>query len=206
MHGRPGAVARVCWRNMRTRPSGPDATALGDAVRIRRAVPGDAAALAWIRTASWRAAYAEILGPRTLERTSRGDADRMRRAVNGQTEGRRVWVAEQRGIALGYAWSGPQVDRRVVADGRAFLGEIHELYLHPQWQRQGVGSRLLVHAIWRLVDAGLHPPMLWVLGPNSARRFYESNGGVEFARRPLQVGGRMLEEIAYGWHDQLPLP
>lgn len=192
---------------MRTHPVRGATGAHGEATRIRRAHEGDAQRLAWIRTASWRAAYADLIGLRTLERMNSNDGERMRGAVTQQHEGRRVWIAEdEQGTALGYAWSGPQTNRRVVAGNRAFLGEIYELYLHPQWQRRGIGTRLLVHAIWRLVDAGLHPPMLWVLGGNGARRFYEALGAVEITQRSIVIGGRALDEVAYGWHEQLPLP
>jgi GNAT superfamily N-acetyltransferase len=192
---------------MRTPPVRGATSTSSTTTRIRRAHIGDAQRLAWIRTASWRDAYADLIGLRTLEEMNRHDGDRMLRAVQQQREGRRVWIAEdEHGTAMGYAWSGPQTDRRVVAGGRSCLGEVYELYLHPQWQRRGIGSQLLVHAIWRLVDAGLNPPMLWVLGGNGARRFYEGTGAVEFASRPIVIGGRALDEVAYGWHEQLPLP
>lgn len=192
---------------MRTPPARGGVPAKRDETRIRRADAGDAQRLAWIRTASWREAYADLIGLRTLERMNSDDGDRMLRAVTQQQEGRRVWIAEdEQGTAVGYAWCGPQTNRRVVAHERAFFGEIYELYLHPQWQRRGIGTKLLVHAIWRLVDEGLHPPMLWVLGGNRARRFYEGLGAVQITQRHIVIGGRSLDEVAYGWHEQLPLP
>lgn len=190
-----------------------DAGRPGATARIRRATVADAPRLAFIRTASWRDAYSEIIGHHALERTARHDADRMRRAVGQQHGGQAVWLVEDdHGTAFGYTWSGPQTDRTVVADGRAFLGEVYELYLHPQWQGLGAGSELLVHTIWALVGAGLNPPMLWVLGENTARHFYEGTGGVAFATRRIEVGrvggvgGRAMTKIGYGWHEQLPLP
>jgi GNAT superfamily N-acetyltransferase len=87
-----------------------------------------------------------------------------------------------------------------------FLGEVHELYLHPSWQRRGVGRKLLVHAIWELVTLREHPVCLWVLAQNHARHFYEGCGGVALGTREIDLGGRRVQKILYGWHEQLPLP
>lgn len=192
---------------MRVRPErshGSTGTPL--AARVRRATPADAPRLAWIRTTSWRDAYAEIIGPHALERVAQHDGRRMQRAVAQQRAGHSVWLIEDhQGTTFGYAWIGPQTDRSVHADV-AFLGEVYELYLHPRWQGMGGGRMLLVHAIWDLVDAGLNPVMLWVLGENTAQHFYEASGGVRFAARHIEVGGRAMTKVAYGWHEQLPLP
>ena len=171
-------------------------------VAIRRATPADAARLAWVRTASWRDAYAEIIPPRTLERIATHDADRMRRAVIDRRFGQTVWVVtDAANVIFGYAWSGPQTDRSL-----PFLGEIYELYLHPAWQGRGAGRMLLTHAIWELVSVGQHPACLWVLAENDARHFYESCGGTPVGSRNVELGGRTTKKILYGWHEQLPLP
>jgi GNAT superfamily N-acetyltransferase len=189
---------------MRTHPERPHE--IGATSRIRRARAADVPRLAWVRTASWKHAYVDIIDAHTLDRITRGDVDRMRRAVGSG----HVWLVEDaEGLPFGYAWIGPQTDRTVYAGGELggpFLGEVYELYLHPQWQRRGAGTKLLTHAIWQLVNDGLNPPMLWVLGLNDARHFYESTGGVAFDTRQTRVGARILTKVAYGWHEQLPLP
>jgi GNAT superfamily N-acetyltransferase len=170
---------------------------------IREAAADDGARLAWIRTASWRDAYRDIIPPLALERIAGRDAQRMAHAVRHRGRGHTIWLAEDRQhTAFGYAWAGPQTDRAL-----PFLGEVFELYLHPAWQRARAGTALLTHTIWALLAARLHPVALWVLADNHpARRFYETMGAVEVARRAVDVGGRPLEKIAYGWHEQLPLP
>jgi GNAT superfamily N-acetyltransferase len=188
---------------VRTHPERPRDAGTAVTARVRRATAADAPRLAWIRTASWKHAYADIIEARALDRMTRNDGERMRGAIVQSP----VWLVEDAdGTAFGYAWTGPQTDRTVRHKGGPFLGEVYELYLHPQWQRRGAGSKLLSHAIWELVGAGPHPPMLWVLGLNDARHFYESLGGVAFGSRRIAVGGRMLTKVAYGWHEQLPLP
>lgn len=172
-------------------------------VTIRAARRDDGPALAWIRTASWRAAYRDIIPARALERIARHDASRMARAVAHPRPGHALWLACDHGdTALGYVWLAPQTDRRL-----PFLGEVIELYLHPQWQHRGIGRQLLVHAIWSAIAMGLQPVMLWVLADNrAARAFYEGLGGIAVDQRAIELGGRVLQTVAYGWHTLLPLP
>lgn len=170
---------------------------------IRRARPEDVPALAWVRSASWRDAYRGIIPDRSLARTAELDLARMRRAVGDRRWGQVVWcVHDPDGTVFGYTWSGPQVDRTLAP----FLGEIYELYLHPAWQRRGIGQRLLAHTIWDLVARGLNPPMLWVLAENTARDFYASCNATLLGQRRVDVGGRITAKLAYGWRDALPLP
>ncbi len=205
----PGALRLPCVRSPGTRePAGPgahtgDAAAARVQVGIRLARRDDAPALAWIRTASWRAAYRDIIPARALERIAAHDAGRMSRAVTQRRPGHALWLAcDPDDTALGYVWLAPQTDRRL-----PFLGEVIELYLHPQWQRRGIGRQLLVHAIWSAIAMGLQPVMLWALADNrAARGFYEGLGGVAVEQRPIELGGRVLQTVAYGWHALLPLP
>ncbi len=169
---------------------------------IRAARPGDAPRLAFVRAASWRAAYREIIPARTLERIVVGDGERMRRAIGERAPGEHVWIAQDDdNLPFGYAWCGPQRDRRF-----SCLGEIYELYLHPTWQRRGAGRRLLVHALWQIVERGLAPVMVWVLAENDARFVYEGCGAVAIADERIQLGSRPTTKIAYAWRDTLPLP
>ena len=69
-----------------------------------------------------------------------------------------VWVAETGGMIAGYV---------------AFkLGWVSHLYIHPDYQGQGIGPKLLAKAL----DDGA-PRELWTFQQNTrARRFYEARG------------------------------
>jgi hypothetical protein len=41
--------------------------------------------------------------------------------------------------------------------------------------------------------------VLWVLKENPAVKFYERMGGKLIARKPIEIGGAQLEEVAFGW-------
>ena len=62
-------------------------------------------------------------------------------------------------------------------DNGELLGEIVALYLLPQFQRQGIGKRLMQTGIDQLRQRGYSTIVLWVLKSNvQARQFYEHCG------------------------------
>jgi len=160
--------------------------------------------MARVRAASWHAAYHHILPEHELARVTRlRSEERLESALLARRRGVRLLVAERPGAGpIGYAWCGPQNDRRL----RAFAGEVYELYLHPQHQRAGVGTLLLSHALWTLIELGMHPVVVWVLERNPARHFYETCGGTLVARGSIDFGSHRTTRLAYGWRESLPLP
>ncbi|WP_266213531.1 GNAT family N-acetyltransferase [Paraliomyxa miuraensis] len=169
--------------------------------RVRVARLGDLRALAEIRRLSWWDAYRGLVPEAALRRMD--DARMVRRMAHALAQRWHVilMVEDEHERPLGYAWIGPHRER--VGDHR---GEVFELYLHPRAQGRGAGKQLLVTAIWSLVEQGLHPVIVWVLAANPACRFYEACGGVRVAEGPVDVGGRVLTRVAYGWSDAFPLP
>lgn len=170
--------------------------------RVRDARRADLSRLAEVRNESWRAAYRGILPRAHLEAMT---LSRSRRVLETSTARRRqghgVLVVEDGEGPFGYAIVGPQPRPEL---GHA--GEIFEIYLRPDRQRRGAGSKLLASALWRLCELQLTPVMLWVLARNSARRFYASCGGEPFRRERIEMSGRTLYRVAYSWEGFLPLP
>jgi GNAT superfamily N-acetyltransferase len=177
------------------------ATDLG--LTVRPARYEDIPALVRLRRRSWREAYRGILPMTEVERaTGPRSGQRLRRALEGGLRGQRLLVAERPGTGLlGFTWCGPQPLRTL-----EHRGEVYELYLDPDAQRRGVGSRLLDAAIWSLIDQSLHPVLVWVLAQNSARYFYEMRGGVIVAKGTIRIGDYVTTRVAYGWSQSLPLP
>src|SRR5688572_16868168 len=102
---------------------------------IRKAEPADAQAIADVHYEAWRGAYSGIIPHRALNamlRRRRPDwwAHAMRRSAP-------VLVVEIAGTVAGYAPLG-----RNRARGLTQQGEIYELYLRPEYQGIGLGSRL----------------------------------------------------------------
>ena len=142
-------------------------------MRIRSAISADAAELARVQLAAWRAAYAGILPARFLERMSQEKREQGWRAI--LLEGKTITlVLDREGDMLGFINVGAARDTDK-QPGRT--GEVHALYLLPgQWGR-GHGRRLLEAGVEVLARGGYSEVVLWVLQENRrARWFYERQG------------------------------
>jgi GNAT superfamily N-acetyltransferase len=163
---------------------------------IRRARIGDAAAIAAIEVETWRATYAGILADATLvgmsvARKTRQWTYELRHGLRG------VWVWEDEDARLlGFGHCGRQRLRSLAHDG-----EITMLYVLPDAQGQGIGRQLLVAMLADLRRRGMRSALVWVLEANPARFFYQHQGGRLALRRLIDVDGRPVAALAYGWSD-----
>lgn len=172
---------------------------------IRDAEPADARALAQIRVASWRMAYAGIVPGAILERMDVARNEEFFAAriatTSGTAEGRETIAIESdfepdgsSPVVQGYALIGPCAD-----PDAAGLGEIEAIYLDPSAIGHGLGRVLLDAAVERLRIAKRAAIVLWVLTDNDrARRFYVRSGfEADGAVRMLDFDGVSIEEIRY---------
>jgi GNAT superfamily N-acetyltransferase len=105
-------------------------------------------------------------------------------------------VAEIEGRVVGFVSFGP-----TRTPAMPYSGEVYALYIHIDWQGQGLGRRLLATALEALAKEGHRGAMVWVLAANPARFFYEAMGGQRAGERQETFAGSELEELAYGWPD-----
>jgi L-amino acid N-acyltransferase YncA len=158
-------------------------------VTLRDGRAADAAAIAAVHVASWRAAYpgllpAAVLADLSVEhRTATWErvlADRRHFVV----------VAERDGCVTGVGHAGPARD----ADVGSTTGQLTTLYLAPGTWGAGTGRALHDAALGCLVAAGYDSAVVWMLSTNDrARRFYERQGwGRDRVLRVQQFGGRVV--------------
>ena len=86
-----------------------------------------------------------------------------------------------------------------------YPGELYAVYLLEEYQRQGIGQRLVGELCAWLLTQGLTSMYTWALEDNPYRRFYETLDGIEFMRQTMTIHGHDLVEVAYGWDDITPL-
>ncbi len=162
-------------------------------IGIRKAEPRDAEAIADVHHLAWRGAYSGIIPHRALNRMidRRGPdwwANAIRRAAT-------VLVVEIGGKLAGYATIGRNRAREL-----AQQGEIYELYLRPEYQGIGLGSRLFAAAREKLADSGLKGLVVWALEENSgALSFYEGAGGRDVAEGVEIFDQKALKKVAFVW-------
>lgn len=154
-----------------------------DVSTIRWAGLDDAAGVAEVHVAAWRAAYRGLLADDVLDGL---DVSRRTKSWsqwlaashageptdNSSPVSHRLLVAETDARIVG--WAGFGAGRE---DGSAHLGELAGLYVHPRHWGRRVGHALLASVEQELLAARFEAAYLWVLRGNSrAIEFYERHG------------------------------
>lgn len=163
---------------------------------VRRATVADADAIAQVHVASWQATYPGIVPQHYIDSLRMEEfADRWRdRLANDATMS--IFVAESEATICGFASGGP-----ARAEMQGFPGELYAIYLNPQSQGRGIGSRLFWAVAEHLQTAGYPGLYVWVLDENPSRGFYRKLGGRELSSAEIEIGGKRLKEVSYGWED-----
>jgi ribosomal protein S18 acetylase RimI-like enzyme len=162
-------------------------------IDIRKAAPQDAGAISSVHHDAWMGAYSGIIPHKALFRMvgRRGVEwwqSAIRRAAN-------VIVVEIGGSVVGYATLGRNRAREL-----PHKGEIYELYLRPEYQGIGLGSKLFTAARKRLAAHGLSGTVVWALEDNSgALSFYSGMGGRDIAEGVEIFDQKALRKIAFAW-------
>ena len=151
---------------------------------IRKATAADVAALARVHAAAWNATYAPLLarGPGVELR------ERQWRQAFASTGG--LWfcfvVERPDGELVGFA----QGNR---SDNPAFGGELNKIYLLRDYQRLGLGRRLVGHVARRFLAEGIGSMWLYGDARNPSGRAWTALGAEKLDADPGSGN--------YGWRD-----
>ncbi len=162
-------------------------------IGVRRAENGDAESITAVHDAAWRYAYDGIIPPKELARiVARRGPRWWDRAIR---RGTAILVIEVGGKICGYATFGPNRARNL-----AQKGEIYEIYLMPEYQGIGLGTRLFLAARKELARFGFDTVVVWALADNeNACRFYRNAGGRKVAKANERFGEAALTKVAFAW-------
>ena len=163
-------------------------------IGVRRAESGDAEAITKVHDAAWRYAYDGVIPPRELARIIARRGPRWwDRAIK---KGTAILVIEVGGTICGYATFGPNRARNLVQKG-----EIYEIYLLPEYQGIGLGTRLFLVGAARARPLRLRQRRGLGARPTTTMpaSFYKNAGGRKVARASERFGDVQLTKIAFAW-------
>ncbi|WP_274433354.1 GNAT family N-acetyltransferase [Alicyclobacillus sp. ALC3] len=165
---------------------------------IRLASDSDYEHMARVHVDSWRTTYKGIVPDHFLAELSYETSEARWRRISEQSgPDYALLVAENKdGQIVGFANGGRERSGDTLYDG-----ELYAIYLVESHQRQGIGRGLFQRIVRHLVETSRHSMLIWVLADNPACRFYESMGGVPIMEQAVEIGGKHLREIGYGWTD-----
>jgi ribosomal protein S18 acetylase RimI-like enzyme len=169
-------------------------------VLIREREERDFPGIARVRVETWQAAYRGIVPQDFLDGLSvAADSERflLRYRDSGGQPGWHSFVAVDDDQVLGFGLGGPE---REGFPGHP--GELYALYVLPAHQGLGIGCALAQAVFTRLRAAGQVPFIIWALRENlPACEFYRRLGGVEVGRKTIEIGGKVLEEVGFGYKE-----
>ncbi|MDP1544901.1 MAG: GNAT family N-acetyltransferase [Anaerolineales bacterium] len=170
-------------------------------IEIRRAALEDAVGIATVHVVSWREAYRGMVPDDFLDRLSvqRRTVQWVNSLSDQGNTYHRAYVAVVDGQVAGFSNYGYSVE-----DDSEFQGELFAIYLLKSAQGMGIGGKLICATVDGLREMGVESMLVWVLRDNPTRKFYEHFGGLYLREKSIEIGGRKLMEVAYGWRELSP--
>lgn len=167
-------------------------------VKIEKAVPEDARAIAEVHVASWKTTYRGIMDDRFLNNLSVSNRElRWREILEKRDHSYTCFVVKINNQVIGFGDVGKSRDNKGEYDA-----EIYACYLLKEYSRKGIGSLLFNQLISDALDKGYHSMMTWVAEKNESRRFYEAlNARLLPLSKVERMGNTEIVEVAYGWDD-----
>ena len=106
------------------------------------------------------------------------------------------FIAEDRGRVVGFITGGYETTGDSI-----YCGEIFTLYVLKNYQRQGVGAKLVSALARQFNQIGIYSMLVRVLKQNPYRHFYEKINGIYLKTQRLPFAGETLDVEFYGWID-----
>ena len=164
---------------------------------IRKAKLEDVKGIAKVHVDSWRTTYQGIVPDSFLESLSYEEREEIWKS--GIEENQVYIVEDEAGRIVGFSSGGKERTGKY----DAYKGELYAIYLLEGQQGKGFGQKLFRSVVDDLKEKQLNSLLIWALADNPACRFYEKLGGKKIDTAEIELDGKKLGEVAYGW-EELP--
>jgi GNAT superfamily N-acetyltransferase len=169
---------------------------------VRPAEPSDAAEIARIQLATWRAAYRDLLPAEVLAGLDAAEAETAWSHTIEQGPAR-VFVATEGEWHVGFCAAGQSPeDESADATGIPVpdaerVALVSTLLVEPRWGRRGHGGRLLAAAGAAMLADGLARGISWIAEADTASLAFWTRAGwvADGTVRTLDAGGQPLREV-----------
>lgn len=162
-------------------------------MKIRAAKLSDAGGIAKVHVDSWRTTYKNIIPEEFLENLSYQSREEL---WNNIIPKGIVFVAENdEGQIVGFSSGGKERS----GEYKEFQGELSSIYILKEFQGQGIGKALVKSVTKELGKSGMNTMLVFVLADNNSTLFYEAMGGKVIDKIEVEIAGKKLNELVYGW-------
>jgi GNAT superfamily N-acetyltransferase len=109
-----------------------------------------------------------------------------------------VYAAENnKGEIVGFSSGGKERSGKY----NGFDGELYAIYILKEHQNKGIGKALVKAVMNDMKGLGFNSMLVLVLKDNPSRLFYEALGAHLIDTEEIEIGGKKLTELVYGWKD-----
>jgi L-amino acid N-acyltransferase YncA len=110
-----------------------------------------------------------------------------------------IFVVEEDENVCGFIHGGR--NRATQGKESEYEGEIYAIYLLKEAQWKGYGKELVKTLVKDFVNDGIRSMTVWVLEENPSKHFYEHLGGKVVNEAIVNIGGKELKKVCYGWNN-----
>ncbi|WP_249872659.1 GNAT family N-acetyltransferase [Oceanobacillus saliphilus] len=162
---------------------------------IREANLNDAKDIAKVHVDSWRTTYKNIIPDDFLNNLSYEKREQL--WTTNIPKGN-VFVAEnEQGQIVGFSSGGKERSGKY----KGYEGELSSIYILKNSQGKGIGKLLAKPVFHKIGTLGINTMLVFVLEDNESRFFYESLGGKVIDKVEVEIAGKKLNELVYGWDN-----
>lgn len=142
------------------------------AIEIRKSFPTDAYTLTLLGDISWKNEYYDVLPNGILNEMVKNLDARVRHLTDQILENNRILVAVDDDKLVGFVFYAKAQNSFYEAEA-----EIRDIYILPDYQRQGIGTKLFEQAVENLKKLGFHSMILYCPVSGNSNYFFEKMGG-----------------------------
>lgn len=161
---------------------------------IRKATYDDAEVIADIHLKTWKSTYTELIDEKDITNMTYENRKVLWETVlKIPRKEQCILVIEVDQIVVGFISGGPERTEKFDYDC-----SIYDIYILPDFQKQGLGAMLLKAFAIEMKEFGYHSILVWVLTQNPSSRFYEKYNAKPVGEVATTIGEGSYEETAYG--------
>ena len=156
----------------------------------------DVRGIANVHINSWKTTYKGILPDQYLSSMNL-EAKKKNWLRNLKMLHNATFVAENtNGEIVGFAAGGPEQ-----TNDPHIQGEVYAIYFLQEYQRQGLGRKMIKAVIHELMKMEHQNLIIWALKDNPSCGFYRALGGQVITEKTVKMAGIELIEVGFGWED-----
>ncbi len=160
---------------------------------IREATRTDVKGIATVHVDCWRTTYKNIVPDNYLDNLTYDSREKLWMSVI--SKGKVFLVENDQGKIIGFANGGKERSGKY----SGFAGELYAIYILKEYQGQGIGKLLLKSVVNELKKIEIYSMIALVLEENHSCKFYEALGGTIIDKMEIEISGKKLKEVVYGW-------